>query len=105
MKEKAMSNAIHVKDGTSALRVGVRVAAVAAVVGLITLVAGRGNVLPDELAAEQPAAFAAAPAWTRAQGQAPDASVALVRMSRDPSLPNEADVVPRAKDEAAAPTF
>jgi len=97
-----MSNAFHGRNGTSALQVGVRLAAVVAVVGMITLAAGRGTALPDELAAEQPAT-AQAPAIARIA--APASSFALAPMARDPSLPDEADVMPRAKDEAAAPTF
>ena len=100
-----MSNAIHGKDGTWALGVGVRAAAVAAVVGLITLAAGRVNVLPHEVAAEQPAAAAVAPASTSARSEAQGASFTSASMARDPSLPVDAEVVPRAKDEPAAPTF
>jgi len=100
-----MSNAIRGRNGTWALGMCVRVAAVAAVVGLVTLAAGRGNVLPDELAAEQPAAVAEAPTSTGARIESPASSFALVSATRDPSLPADADVVPRAKDEAAAPTF
>jgi hypothetical protein len=99
-----MSNAFDGTNETSALHVGVRIAAVVAVVGLITLAAGRGNVLPDELAAEhQPTATVQAPAMSRLA--ASDNSFALAPLSRDPSLPSEADVMPRAKDEPAAPTF
>ncbi len=99
-----MSNAFHGTNGTSALHVGVRVAAVVAVVGMITLAAGRGTVLLDELAVEQhPTATVQAPAMSRLAVS--DTSFALAPLSRDPSLPSEADVMPRASDEPAAPTF
>jgi hypothetical protein len=103
-EEIAMSTAMRGNDETGMLGVGVRVAAVAAMVGLVTLAAVRGHVLTDELAAEQPIAVAAAPASAIARIDAAEA-LATGAQARDPSLPDEAAVVPRAKDESAAPTF
>ncbi len=60
-KEMAMRKYFRGKHGLTSLHVGLTVVAFAAVVGLITLDAGRGKVMPDELAAEQPAAVAEAP--------------------------------------------
>ena len=100
-----MSNAIRGKNRTWALGMGIRVAAVAAAVGLVTLAAGRGHVLPDERVAEQAAVVAAAPALTSARMESSVASFAFESAARDPSLPAEADVMPSAKDEPAAPTF
>ena len=98
------------KDGLTSLHVGLTVVAFAAVVGLITLDAGRGKVMPDELAAEHPAAVAEAPAPASAPSDALMARHGLVAPStstaRDPSVPSDADVkFAAARNDAPAPTF
>jgi len=103
-----MSTNFDVNDERSTLGAGVKVMALVAVVGMIALAAGKGTVLPDELAAEQPAAVeqsaSAAPTadslMARYGLMAPSASTA-----RDPSVPADADVIFKARDEASAPTF
>ena len=91
------------KDRWTSLHVGLTVVAFAAVVGLIALDAGRATVMPDELAAEHPAAVAAAPS----PAMAPTAYIAgKGSTARDPSVPADSDVKFAAtRNEAPAPTF
>jgi len=104
-----MGTSFRDKDGMTTLHVGVRVAAFAAVVGVITLAAGRWPVMPDELAAEQQNPVAEATSPTAATSDAVMARYGLVTpgnsATRDPSVPADADVIWTAKDAPAAPTF
>jgi hypothetical protein len=104
-----MGNYFRGKDGLTSLHVGLTVVAFAAVVGLIALDAGRGKVMPDELAAEQPTAVAETTSPATAPTDALMARYGLVApsrsMARDPSVPSDADVIATAKDEPQAPTF
>ena len=103
-----MSTNFHVNDEHSTLGAGVKVLALVAVVGMIALAAGKGTVLPDELAAEQPIAV------EKASSSATTTDVLMARYgllapgastARDPSVPADADVIAAAKDEVPAPTF
>ena len=92
------------KDGMTSLHVGVRVVAFAAVVGMITLAAGRWTAMPDELAAEQQSALAQAES-AAVSAPAPAYLIGNGSTARDPSVPPDADVISTAKDVAASPTF
>ncbi len=103
-----MSTNFRLNDERSTLGAGVKVVALVAVVGMIALAAGKGTVLLDELAAEQPAAV------EQSTSAAPTADLLASRYGllvpvestgRDPSVPPDADVIYRARDEAPAPTF
>jgi len=94
------------RDRLTSLHVGLTVVAFAAVVGLITLDASRGAVVPDELAAEQPPAVAEA----TLPATAPMAPAAYIvgkgSAARDPSVPADSDVKFAATgNDASAPTF
>ena len=103
-----MSNNFRVNDERSTLGAGVKALALVAVVGMIALAASKGTVVPDEIAAEQPAVsqqVATAPATSDALMARYGLIAPGAAMARDPSVPAVADVISTARDEASAPTF